>query len=88
MTAYQAMYQGGGGWPLNMLLTPELKPFSGGTYFPPPDQLGRAGFLTVLKTMHSAWEQQGEGVMSSVERSRASYLQSVSPVILTSRFAR
>ena len=88
MTAYQTMYQGGGGWPLSMFLTPELKPFSGGTYFPPTDQPGRAGFLTVLKTMHSAWGQQGEGVMSSVERSYASRLQSVSLVILTSRFAR
>ena len=63
-----------------MLLTRELKPFSGGTYFPPTDQPGRAGFLTVLKTMHFAWREQGEGVMSSVERSRASYHQSFSPV--------
>ena len=72
MTAYQAMYQGGGGWPLNMFLTPGLKPFSGGTYFPPTDQQGRAGFLTVLKTIQSAWQQQGEEVMSSADRIHSS----------------
>ncbi|MDG1357934.1 MAG: thioredoxin domain-containing protein, partial [Akkermansiaceae bacterium] len=68
MTAYQAMYQGGGGWPLNMFLTPELKPFSGGTYFPPHDQQGRAGFTTVLKTIHAAWREQGNEVLSSAEQ--------------------
>ena len=72
MTAYQAMYQGGGGWPLNMFLTPELKPFSGGTYFPPTDQPGRAGFLTVLKTMRSAWKEQGDEVINSADRIHAS----------------
>lgn len=68
MTAYQAMYQGGGGWPLNMFLTPELKPFSGGTYFPPHDRQGRAGFTTVLKTIHSAWKEQGDEVLSSANQ--------------------
>jgi len=36
---------GGGGWPLNCFLTPELKPFYGGTYFPPESGYGRPGFL-------------------------------------------
>jgi len=68
MTAYQAMYQGGGGWPLNMFLTPELKPFSGGTYFPPHDKQGRAGFTTVLETIHSAWSEQGAEVLNSADQ--------------------
>ncbi|MGB2402984.1 MAG: thioredoxin domain-containing protein [Akkermansiaceae bacterium] len=68
MTAYQAMYQGGGGWPLNMFVTPELKPFSGGTYFPPHDRQGRAGFVTVLKTIHSAWSEQGAEVIGSADQ--------------------
>lgn len=65
MSAFQAMYQGGGGWPLNMFLTPELKPFSGGTYFPPTDRQGRPGFLSVLKTLSKAWSEQGIDVVKS-----------------------
>jgi uncharacterized protein len=40
---------GGSGWPLSVFLTPEGKPFLGGTYFPPEDRNGRPGFKTVLK---------------------------------------
>ena len=43
MTFVQAT-TGGGGWPMSVWLTPELKPFFGGTYFPPDDRYGRAGF--------------------------------------------
>lgn len=39
---------GGGGWPMSVWLTPELRPFIGGTYFPPRDRGGRPGFKTVL----------------------------------------
>jgi uncharacterized protein YyaL (SSP411 family) len=38
----------GGGWPLNVFITPDKKPFFGGTYFPPDDSLGRPGFKKVL----------------------------------------
>jgi len=65
MTAYQAMYGGGGGWPLNMFLTPELKPFAGGTYFPPESRQGRPSFLNVLKTLSAAWNGQGVEVVKS-----------------------
>src|SRR5258705_12412182 len=47
MTAAQAMGLGGG-WPLNMFLTPDLKPFFGGTYFPPESRFGHPGFRQVL----------------------------------------
>jgi uncharacterized protein YyaL (SSP411 family) len=40
---------GGGGWPMSVFLTPALKPFYGGTYFPPEDNYGRPGFKTLLK---------------------------------------
>jgi hypothetical protein len=43
---------GQGGWPLNVFLTPDLKPFYGGTYFPPGAQQGRPGFLQLLKQIH------------------------------------
>ncbi len=47
MTALQAL-TGQGGWPLNMFLTPEGKPFLGGTYFPPADRGGRPGWATLV----------------------------------------
>jgi len=55
MTAVQLM-TGSGGWPLTVFLTPDLEPFYGGTYFPPEDMFGRAGFLTILNAVHTAWE--------------------------------
>lgn len=54
MTALQAMGQNGG-WPMSMFLTPELKPFYGGTYFPPDARYGRAGFPDVLRKIHEIW---------------------------------
>ena len=42
MTYVQAT-QGGGGWPMNVFLTPDLQPFIGGTYWPPQDAYGRPG---------------------------------------------
>jgi uncharacterized protein YyaL (SSP411 family) len=49
---------GQGGWPLNCFLTPSLKPFFGGTYFPPQNQRGRFGFLNLLRQIHSLWESR------------------------------
>ena len=49
----QAVYAmgSGGGWPLSVFLTPDKKPFFGGTYFPPEDSQGRPGFKRVLKVI-------------------------------------
>src|SRR3954452_11629628 len=47
MAAVQTM-TGSGGWPLSLFLTPEGKPFYGGTYYPPDDRWGRPGFLSLL----------------------------------------
>lgn len=54
MTALQAL-TGQGGWPLNMFLTPEGKPFLGGTYFPPADRGGRPGWATLVQRVGAAW---------------------------------
>ena len=60
MTAIQAM-TGQGGWPLSVWLTPEGKPFYGGTYFPPHGAHGRPGFPDVLRQIAQAWkERKGE----------------------------
>jgi len=47
---------GQGGWPLNVFLTPDLKPFFGGTYFPPDDRHGRSSFVQVLKQIQKLWK--------------------------------
>jgi hypothetical protein len=66
---YQAAVQaisGQGGWPLTAFLTPDGRPFFGGTYFPPDDHLGRPGFKRVLQTLASAYrEKRGEVVESA-----------------------
>src|SRR5260370_37256258 len=49
---------GGGGWPLTVFLTPELRPFFGGTYFPPEDRFGMPGFPKLLRALDQAWRSQ------------------------------
>jgi uncharacterized protein len=48
---------GSGGWPNNLFLTPDLKPFFAGSYFPPQDQGDTVGFPTILKLIHADWEK-------------------------------
>jgi uncharacterized protein YyaL (SSP411 family) len=56
MTFVQAT-TGGGGWPMSVWLTPDLKPFVGGTYFPPEDRYGQPGFKKVLERIATAWKE-------------------------------
>jgi uncharacterized protein YyaL (SSP411 family) len=46
---------GQGGWPMSVFLTPDLRPFTGGTYFPPDDRYGRPGFKRVLQSVTEWW---------------------------------
>jgi uncharacterized protein YyaL (SSP411 family) len=64
MTAVQIL-TGGGGWPLNVFLTPDLEPFFGGTYFPPVDVYGRPGFGSLLKFIAKTWQDSPEQVVNS-----------------------
>lgn len=48
---------GSGGWPMSVFLTPDLRPFYGGTYFPPDNRYGRPGFRTLLEHLATAWKQ-------------------------------
>jgi uncharacterized protein YyaL (SSP411 family) len=67
-TRYQAAVSaisGQGGWPLTAFLTPEGKPYFGGTYFPPSDQHGRPGFPRVLLTMAEAFQKRRDEVNES-----------------------
>ena len=54
MAAVQTM-TGSGGWPLSLFLTPDGRPFYGGTYYPPDDRWGRPGFLSLLASIERAW---------------------------------
>jgi uncharacterized protein YyaL (SSP411 family) len=64
MTAVQLM-TGQGGWPMSVFLTPDLKPFYGGTYFPPDDRYGRPGFKRVLLALADAWKTQRDRIEQS-----------------------
>ena len=64
MTAVQAI-AGQGGWPLSAFLTSDLKPFYGGTYFPPADVHGRPGFLNLLNGLANLWRGKRSEVTNS-----------------------
>ena len=63
MTFVQAT-TGGGGWPMSVFLTPDLKPFLGGTYYPPEDKFGRPGFKSLLKRIADGWKNEREGIIA------------------------
>ncbi|CAK1596294.1 unnamed protein product [Parnassius mnemosyne] len=48
---------GSGGWPMSVFLTPELRPVTGGTYFPPEDRWGRPGFKSILLSLAKKWKE-------------------------------
>ncbi|HLP08474.1 MAG TPA: thioredoxin domain-containing protein [Opitutaceae bacterium] len=66
MTFLQAS-TGSGGWPMSVWLTPELKPFYAGTYFPPEDRQGMPGFKTILRRIAEYWEAQPERIAEQAE---------------------
>jgi uncharacterized protein YyaL (SSP411 family) len=66
--AYVQALTGHGGWPLSAWLTPELKPFFGGTYFPPEDRQGRAGFPSLLRAIAKGWAEEREKLVAEAER--------------------
>jgi uncharacterized protein YyaL (SSP411 family) len=61
MAAVQAI-SGSGGWPMTMFLTPDLRPFYGGTYYPPEDRHGRPGFARVLDAVAARFRDQPEKI--------------------------
>ena len=63
MTYIQAT-TGRGGWPMSVFLTPDLKPFMGGTYFPPSDKQGRPGFPTLLQRLAEGWAKDRNNILA------------------------
>ena len=68
MTFIQATTGGGGGWPMTVFLTPELKPFTGGTYFPAEDSGGQPGLKTILPKITDAWHQHGPEIVKQADQ--------------------
>ncbi|MBI2504933.1 MAG: thioredoxin domain-containing protein [Candidatus Latescibacteria bacterium] len=67
MGAVQAM-TGSGGWPMTVFLTPDQRPFYGGTYFPPADRYGRPGFPKVLQAVADFYRTHRDQVDSQASR--------------------
>src|SRR5499426_1900061 len=66
MTFVQAT-TGSGGWPMSVWLTPDLKPFYGGTYFPPSSKWGRPGFVDILGQIARVWKAEQAKVQQSAD---------------------
>ncbi len=69
---------GQGGWPLTAFLTPDGRPYFGGTYFPPDDRYGRPGFGRVLEAMAQVWRERRDealetaaSVMAAIEHNES-----------------
>src|SRR5437762_457832 len=62
MTFVQAT-TGSGGWPMSVWLTPDLKPFVGGTYFPPDERYGQPAFKKVLERIATAWKEDHDKIV-------------------------
>jgi uncharacterized protein len=69
---------GQGGWPLTAFLTPDGKPFYGGTYFPPTDGYGRPSFKRVLLSIANAYKEKNGDVMEQAKMVESAILQAES----------
>ncbi|MGJ0483754.1 MAG: DUF255 domain-containing protein [Methylomicrobium sp.] len=69
MIATQIMTHGGAGWPNNVFVTPDLKPFFAGTYFPP------AEFTSVIQQIHERWTQDQAGIEALANRLAGAIIQ-------------
>ncbi len=69
--SYVISTTGSGGWPMTVFLTPDKKPFYGGTYFPPEDRYGMPGFKTLLTEMADAWRTRRKEIDASADSAAA-----------------
>lgn len=78
MTAVQLLTRHGG-WPMSVFLMPDLRPFYGGTYFPPEDMHGRPGFVTILQGIDQAYRQRRGDVVRTADQLVAMLRQLAEP---------
>jgi uncharacterized protein YyaL (SSP411 family) len=76
--AASQMLTGSGGWPLNIIMTPDKRPFFAATYIPREGRGGHIGMLELVPRIKEAWRTRNEDVMKSAERITAALAQ-VSP---------
>ena len=62
--SYVQSTTGRGGWPMSVWLTPDLKPFYGGSYFPPEERYGMPGFKTILLSIARLWEDDRQKIIA------------------------
>ncbi len=67
ITAVQALTGGSAGWPLNVFLTPDRKPFFGGTYFPPKAAPGRPSWPDLCQRVAAIWDEKRDDVVKDAE---------------------
>ncbi len=67
MNAVQ-MLTGHGGWPMSVFLTPDLKPFYGGTYWPPHNSRGMPGFDQILAAVGDAWKNRRDQALTAADQ--------------------
>lgn len=67
MTVCQMMSKGGCGWPLNIIMTPDKKPFFAATYIPKESRYGRLGMMEFIPKVKEAWEKDKENILNSAE---------------------
>ncbi len=68
MQATLVLNQGQGGWPMSLWLTPDLKPFYAGTYFPPSSRAGYPGFPDLCRAIGKAWQQHREDIVGQADK--------------------
>lgn len=78
MKAVQAL-TGRGGWPMTVFLTPDGRPFYGGTYYPPERRHGMPAFHEILEAVHDAWSQRRDEVEAGADRMTRAVEQSMAP---------
>ncbi len=83
MTAVQLLTRHGG-WPMSVFLLPDLRPFYGGTYFPPTDQHGRPGFVTLLRGIEDAFINRRADIEESAAQLVKALQQLAEPIRPTS----
>lgn len=81
MTAVQTFTRGGGGWPMSVFMTPDLKPFFAGTYFPRDDVPGyqRPGFISLVRQIIQVYQEDRENLNSQAERLTSVLKQNLAP---------
>jgi len=78
MTYVQAT-TGAGGWPMSVFLTPALKPFYGGTYFPPEPRYGRPSFVQLLERIAELWRERRDELVANADHIHAQLAEAMSP---------